>query len=250
MTPFQYEQHVAEHFRLQGYTVQSTALSNDYGVDVFADRGAERLAVQVKMYGKTSRRINRDVIMRLHGAKDYFDCTRAMLVTDGTLMDDAAAVAKKLLIEVLVFQPTELPVPPTRAMVPSADREAFDSLWERYVIPLAGLVLQNSRGGTNTILRVDWSGIERTTENGRTQHISIDIFKKAVAELLLRGCVRRDYINQMYPQRASSGILLILSQVPFFEMVEKPLSLKLRATAGAEIGHLHANQDSGKSETE
>jgi hypothetical protein len=37
-----------------------------------------------------------------------------------------------------------------------------------------------------------------------------------------------DYINQMYPQRASSGILLILAQVPLFEHATAPLGMKLR----------------------
>src|SRR4051812_7647030 len=104
MTPSEYERRVAEHFRRRGYAVRTTPASNDYGVDVFATKGAERLAVQAKMYGDSARPVNRDVVLHLHGAKDFFDCTAAVIVTDGTLTDDAAAVARKLRIDVLTLR--------------------------------------------------------------------------------------------------------------------------------------------------
>jgi len=36
--------------------------------------------------------------------------------------------------------------------------------------------------------------------------------------LLLEGTITRDYINQNYVGRASSGVILILAQVPFFKI--------------------------------
>jgi hypothetical protein len=42
----------------------------------------------------------------------------------------------------------------------------------------------------------------------------------------------------MYPRRASSGILLILSQVPLFEQVMNPLGLRLLPSAHEQLAQL------------
>ena len=67
------------------YIGKATSYSNDYGVDVFATKGKEKIAVQAKMYGGGTRKINRQMVMELHGAKDYFDCTKAIIGTDGIM---------------------------------------------------------------------------------------------------------------------------------------------------------------------
>lgn len=47
------------------------------------------------------RKVNRAAIMQLYGAMAYQDCTKAVIATDGELLDDAISVAKKLKIEIL-----------------------------------------------------------------------------------------------------------------------------------------------------
>ena len=42
------------------------------------------------------------------------------------------------------------------------------------------------------------------------------------------GEITRKEINDEYAKRASSGVVLILSQVPLFELVDKPLTLRLK----------------------
>lgn len=71
MTPREYEELVAAYFRAKGYEVQLTPYSNDYGIDVLASRGSQRVAVQARMFGDTARKINRQMVMELHGAKDF-----------------------------------------------------------------------------------------------------------------------------------------------------------------------------------
>ena len=93
MHPRQFEELVCEHVRKQGYTAETTSYCNDYGVDVFATKGKERIAVQAKMYGNTTRKVNRQMVMELHGAKDYFDCSKGVIATDGALLRDAITVA-------------------------------------------------------------------------------------------------------------------------------------------------------------
>jgi restriction endonuclease len=235
VTPLVYEQMVAEHFRQQGYSVELTPRSNDYGVDAFARRENQKLALQAKMYGGV-RKVNREMVMQLHGAKDYFDCTEAVIITDGEVTQSARQVAEKLGINILSF-PVEGPLPLRDLRPPiMAPRSAescrkvptFDEVWERYVMPLAGRTLVGPRGRANTLLTVDWLGVTRLTSNERPQFIGIEVFRQAVARLVERGCVTRDEINEDYAKRASSGVVLILSQVPFFEHLSDPSRLVLR----------------------
>src|SRR5690606_5283394 len=100
MTPRQYEIYAAQTFKEKGYAVELTPQSNDYGVDFFATKDEEKIAVQVKMYGN-SREINRKAVMELYGAKTFFDCTAAKIITNGVVRKDAVKVAEKLEIEVI-----------------------------------------------------------------------------------------------------------------------------------------------------
>lgn len=237
VTPREYEEQVAAHFRQQGYSVELTPSHNDYGVDVFACKGNQKLAIQAKMYGGTARRVNREMVMQLHGAKDYFDCTGAVIVTDGEVAESAKQVAAKLGIETLSLTarvrqhldaaPQSEPEAPRLS---SGDGSlSFEQVWERYVIPLAGQTLVGEKGRTNKIMRVDWSGVQRTTSSGKEQFIAIEIFRQAVNQILAHGCVARSEINENYAKRASSGVILILSQVPHFEVQSSPIRLVLRS---------------------
>jgi len=222
MNPKIYEEMVCEYFRRKGYIAKTTQYSGDYGVDVFATKGKEKIAIQAKMFGGGSRKVNRQMIMELYGAKDYFDCSKAIIATNGVLMPDAVEVAKKLNIEILNIEAIELTPSPTRL----SNKVSFELIWERYIMPLQGKVLKRVNGDTNEIIKVDWSEIQRITSNGKKGKIKIEIFKLAVNKLLKEGFVTRDFINQNYSGRASSGVILILSQVPFFKLTETPTGLK------------------------
>lgn len=226
MNPRQFEEFVCEHFRQQGYKTELTAYSNDYGIDGFAIKGKQKIAIQSKMYGHTTRKINRQMVMELHGAKDFFDCTKAVIATDGIFLQDALVVAEKLKIEILYFneirKSTSIRVTTTK----NKNNKTFEQIWEDYIIPLRGKTLTRKNGETNQIIKADWSGIERITSNGNKGKIKIEIFKQAVNKLLTDDSITRDYINQNYVGRASSGIILVLSQVPFFKLTEKPTGLK------------------------
>jgi hypothetical protein len=200
-----------------------TPQNGDYGVDVFASKGIEKIAIQAKMYGSATRDVNRAAIMELHGAKDFFDCTKAILATDGVVRGDAQNVAAKLGVEILYLKDLPSLDNSSRKSIPS---NLFDEIWMNHVFPLEGKKLLRSNGESNEILKVDWGGIERLTSNGRKQKIGVEIFKYAINKLLDDGFVSRDEINQNYPGRASSGIILILSQVPEFEMTSRPTGIK------------------------
>lgn len=224
MTPKQFEEVVCHHFRQKGYQTELTSYTNDYGIDGFATKDNEKIAIQSKMYGGTTRKVNRQMVMELHGAKDFFDCTSAVIATDGSILADALIVAKKLNIEVLHLNEPQTNV--TNVFRNEVSNRDFEQIWQQYIVPLQGQTLTKSNGESNHILRVDWSGVQRLTSNGNKGSIKIEIFKQAVNKLLSDGSITRDYINQNYVGRASSGIVLILSQVPFFKLTHNPLGLR------------------------
>lgn len=221
MNPRQYEELVSDHYLSHGYQAEITPYSNDYGIDVFATKGKEKIAIQAKMYGN-SRKIDRKTVMALHGAKDFFDCNKAVIVTNGTFNTDAIRVAKKLNIEILYLNNSQYG--PTQNK--KIDEKTFEGIWEKYIIPLKDKVLIKENGESNRILDVNWGGIERLTSNGKKGKINIEIFKETVNKLLEKKFITRDEINQNYPGRASSGIVLILSQIPFFDLTKNPMGLK------------------------
>jgi hypothetical protein len=222
MTPKEFEELVCEHFRKNGYEAKTTSYSNDYGVDIFAVKGKQKIAIQAKMYGGGTRKINRQMVMELHGAKDYFECSKAIIATNGIFLPDALEVAHKLKIEVLNIS-SSISFGPNKKIT---SEKTFDNIWEKYILPLQSKTLTRDNGETNEILKVSWSEIERLTSNGNKGKIKIEIFKQAINKLLEDGYITRDYINQNYVGRASSAVILILSQVPFFYLTDKPKGLK------------------------
>lgn len=233
MNPREFEEAVAARLRQEGYETELGSGVGDYGVDVFASKDGRRYAVQAKMFGGTTRPVNRQMMMELHGAAAYFGCAGAMLATDGRVLADAAEVARKLGIRIIDLGGawTEQPAPaaPEPRDLGSLQGDVdFATIWSRYVMPLAGATLTRPDGSSNTVVTVDWSGVERITSNGERGRIKIEIFEWAVNQMLHHGCVSRAAINDQYQGRASSGVVLILAQVPLFELRDRPLTLWLK----------------------
>lgn len=213
MTPEEYEQRVALVLTDEGWDARTTPAVRDFGLDVIAVRDGRRLGVQAKMYGGTGRRINAEIVFQLFGAATYADCTECMIATDGELLPDARAVADKLGISIRRVSPT--------SSLRAGDDEplllTFGAIWQNEVASLVGRTLTRPDGTSNTILRVDGSGILRRSSGGRTQLIRIETFRWAIDRLLAGETVTRDDINQRDPKRVSSGVVLVLASLPMFE---------------------------------
>lgn len=224
MTPEEYEHYVAQLFKEMGYETIVTSFSNDYGVDVFAFKGEEKIAIQVKKYGNSNRKINRDVFLKLHGSKDYFDCTKAIVATDGSIMPDAKQVADKLGIEIMyisekeaLFQEKNDKVQVQKHISMKDDYLDFYIIWNEYIKPMEGKYISNSKG-SNKIIEVNDLELKRCSINNRISKIDRDSFKFAYEYLVRNGSVTRDYINQQIDKRCSSIIYYVLAQIPFVEM--------------------------------
>jgi restriction system protein len=225
VTPREYEALVATALRTEGYDTQLGPYHRDLGVDVFAYRGSEKLAVQAKMYAGARRQVNHECILQLQGAAAYFDCTGAVLATDSTLTSEARRVAEKLNVRVMILN-ADGDREGIKPMRPALD---FDTIWQSYVMPLAGRTLTRDSGATNTVASVDWSGLKRITSSGKSQFIKIEIFRSAIEDILRTGAITREEINQRYTGRASSGITLILAEVPLFDVGGRPQTVRLKS---------------------
>lgn len=236
MTPEQYEHCVAEIFRMNGYESEVTPYSGDGGIDVIARKDDEIIGIQCKMYGKT-RKVNKETICALYGAYTLQGCSKAAIVTDGELLNDAKSATIKLGIDVYIIPKEEcVELTKSKDLKMEAVFEnrktpiSFGEMWEKYIMPLKGKTLNLPSTGTNTILEVDWGGIKRVTSNGNEGKIIIEPFRWAYNRLSEKGAVFRADINTAFPQRCSSGVALILSQVPFIEQckVENKACLRIK----------------------
>jgi len=229
MNTEEYEHHVADVLRAEGWTTTVTRLARDLGVDVLATREGRRLAVQAKMYGSSVTKVNAEQIMCLHGASAYAGCNESMLVTDGQLTHKAELVADKLGIAV-----KRIAVPAVRFVENlRPGTRSFGAIWRDHIEPLAGTELVRESGKTMKIVEVDGSGIRRLTTGGRAQRISIDIFRWTIDRLLAGETVSRQEIHERNPRKVSSGVMLILGSVPGFETVSigRGKALRSRSTA-------------------
>jgi restriction system protein len=90
MDPRRFEQFVAELLAARGYQTRLTQASHDFGVDVVAWRGSERLAVQVKHY---SSAVSGKAIGEVLLGMPHYDCNACMVVTNSCFTKAAIKAA-------------------------------------------------------------------------------------------------------------------------------------------------------------
>ena len=95
-------------------------------------------------------------------------------------------------------------------------------------MPLAGRRIAGLNGLSNDIVDVDWAGVTRTSRNELTSRIPIEPFRWTVGEVFAHGSIERKAINDAFPHRYSSGVQLVLEQVPIFQASGRPAALRLR----------------------
>jgi hypothetical protein len=238
VTPDEYEHLVAAVLRGEGWQATVTPSVHDFGLDVIAERGGVRLGVQAKMYLQANRPVNAMTVMHTYGAAAYHDCDQCMIATDGRVLPDAETVAAKLAVEIRLI-PTSTSVEDGTRDLPAGDAGAdtFARIWAKEVSALTGRTLHRSPGRSNDVLAVDQGGVLRRTSNGKTQRIDIDIFRWTIDRLLNGETVLREDINAQSIDRVSSGVILILSQLPMFELTIEGRKRGLRMRSESTRGH-------------
>jgi restriction system protein len=224
VTPDEYEHHVAELLRADGWSATVTPYVGDHGIDVIAERNGRRMGVQAKTWAGANRKVNAALVMTVYG--------EVMIATDAEVLPDAREVAAKLGVH-LRFVPADVSPPSPGSMPATSAALTFGRVWTEHVTALQGRTLTRAGGSSNEILSVDGAGITRRTSKGRLQRIDIEIFRWAIERLIHGETVTREEINEHYEGRASSGIMLILSSLPLFEAVKLSSRQALRLVHGS-----------------
>jgi hypothetical protein len=218
LKPEEYEQSIAEHYRKHGYVVNLTKKSYDYGVDVIARKDSEAIAIQAKMYHEGARQTSYKDIMYLFAGKSLYDCSEAILITSGTVKDEAKDVAIKLNVKVIEnWMPSDSIKVDTKKECPS-----FEDAWGKYIIPLKGMPILTLSGRENILTDVNMNYVERISSTGKKSKIYVDIFKQCYSYIIDHGSIEKGYINHIYPKRASAIIFMILAEIPYFEIRYNP----------------------------
>lgn len=223
MTSRHHEELVREHFRRKGYVVETKPDCTGLHVSMFAIKEKVRIVIQCINFTSARGEVNRRMIMELYGAKEYFDCQRAIIATDRMLSPAAAAVAVKLKVDIFLTNGLSILTPKILTTVVDT---SFEGIWEKYIIPLPGKTIMRKGYKTAKILSVDGSGVDRLVSPGKTAKIDTAVFRKVVNQLSTTGSVTRDELTTAYSAGVANDVILILSRVSFFILAKKPAGLK------------------------
>jgi hypothetical protein len=100
ISPFEFEEVVGDLFVKMGYSVEVTAKTGDYGIDVIARNNFDVIAIQVKKYSKGNNVGNQEV-QKLLGAMQLstVKANKAILITTSDFTINAIEQAKETPIE-------------------------------------------------------------------------------------------------------------------------------------------------------
>jgi restriction system protein len=91
MTGDDFENYVAAQLRSAGYRVAMTRATGDFGVDLIARKGKERMAVQCKRYG---RRVGAAAVQQVVSGSLLHGCTSTMVVSNQEFTPAAIQLAQ------------------------------------------------------------------------------------------------------------------------------------------------------------
>jgi HJR/Mrr/RecB family endonuclease len=93
MAGLTFEIYVCRVLESRGYEVENIRARNDFGVDAIAAKGEDRFAIQIK---RSKHPIDRTAISDAAAGKEYYDCNRAMVVTNSRLTKSAKQFAEAI----------------------------------------------------------------------------------------------------------------------------------------------------------
>jgi restriction system protein len=96
MTGTAFEQRLVVAFRDLGWRVKHVGCSGDFGCDLIASKGPQRLIVQAKRY---SGQVGVEAVQEVHGALTYYGGTKARVITSSYFTPAARELAASLGVE-------------------------------------------------------------------------------------------------------------------------------------------------------
>jgi hypothetical protein len=91
MDGFAFEDFLVQLFTTLGYSVQTTRRTGDQGADLFAEQFGRKIVIQAKNY---SGNVSNSAVQQVLGAKQFYSCDDAMVVTNSYFTRSARDLAK------------------------------------------------------------------------------------------------------------------------------------------------------------
>lgn len=92
MNGLEFERFLEDLFNSMGYNAHQTSGSGDQGADVIAEKPDEKIAIQAKRY---SDNVSNKAIQEAISARDFYNCDRAIVVTNSEFTRSAEELAQK-----------------------------------------------------------------------------------------------------------------------------------------------------------
>ena len=104
MDGYQFEYQCAEILKRNGFSrVQVTQSSGDQGVDIIAHKHRKKYGIQCKYY---SYPVGNKAVQEAYAGANFYDCDKAMVMTNLTFTRSATELAQKLEVELWDHCPT------------------------------------------------------------------------------------------------------------------------------------------------
>ena len=97
-SPYDFEDFIAQLFKDNSYQVEGTNYTGDYGADVIVIKDNIKIAIQVKRY-KESNKVGVKDINQIIGARDYYNCNKAMVITTSDFTNPGRKLSNKTNVE-------------------------------------------------------------------------------------------------------------------------------------------------------
>ncbi|NLX80075.1 MAG: restriction endonuclease [Proteiniphilum sp.] len=98
--PYEFEEYIAQIFKMSGYNTQLTSKSNDGGYDIIVSSGKSVSLVEVKKYS-LGNKIGREKIQKLHSAVIDYGARTGIFVTTSSFTNAAIEYANRNKIELI-----------------------------------------------------------------------------------------------------------------------------------------------------
>lgn len=95
MGGLEFESFLQDLYDALGYEVHKTNI-NDQGADLIVIHGGEKIVIQAKRYKNS---VSNSAVQQVFTAKHFYDCDRAIVITNSTFTKSAREVAEKVSVE-------------------------------------------------------------------------------------------------------------------------------------------------------
>lgn len=96
----------------------------------------------------------------------------------------------------------------------------IDIIYNECILKLKGKTLTNTQG-TNKIIEINQDEVKRITINNKVNRIKSQTIKEALRIVIEKKSVTREEIYDTFHLRNSSGVVLILAEIPFIRSINK-----------------------------